>query len=303
MKLLSIAIVLTLVSAPALAQQELNGTLLKAKETKRLAIGFQEASIPFSYLGEGNKPTGFALEICVQIAEAVKKRISMPDMAIEFVPVTSANRIPLMINGTIDLQCAATTNNADRGKQVAFTNTHFLSATRFASKKANNLNKIEDLKGKTVTAVAGSTNINQINKASADMNLGITVLPAKDQLEAFLLLETDRAFAFVLDDVQLAVGIARSKTPEAFTISSGALSKAEPYGIMLRREDPQFKQVADDVTAALYKGPGIEALYRKWFQSPVPPNNVNFNYPMPGAMKKAFANPSNSPDPDAYAAD
>jgi glutamate/aspartate transport system substrate-binding protein len=302
MKTSSIALVLALAAAPALAQ-DLSGTLLKAKETKRLAIGFQEASIPFSYLDGANKPVGFAVDLCVKIAEAARKRINMADMAIEFVPVTSANRIPLMINGTIDLQCAATTNNADRQKQVAFTNTHFLSATRFASKKANNLNKIDDLKGKVVTAVAGSTNINQINKLNTEKGLGLTVLPAKDQLDAFLLLETDRAQAFVLDDVQLAVGIARSKTPDAFTISAEALSKPEPYGIMLRREDPQFKQLADEVTAAIYKSPEIEALYRKWFLSPVPPNNVNFNYPMPGAMKKAFANPSNSADPDAYAAE
>jgi glutamate/aspartate transport system substrate-binding protein len=293
-----LAVAVTLSSAVA---AELTGTLLKIKETGRIAIGFQEGSVPFSYLDGSQKPVGFALDVCVRIADVVKKQLDLRELAVEMVPVTSSTRIPLMMNGTIDLHCSATTNNAERTKLVDFTNTHFLAATRFAAKKSLNLNRIDDLKGKAVVAVAGSTNIVQLNKVNADRKLGITVVPAKDQLEAFLMIETDRVQAYVLDDVQLAVAIARSKEPPAYMISEEAFSKPEPYGIMLRKDDPSFKAVADNVTAELYQSQEIEGLYKKWFEAPVPPNGTNFKYPMPSALRKAFAKPTNSSDPDAYA--
>jgi glutamate/aspartate transport system substrate-binding protein len=216
-------------------------------------------------------------------------------------PVTSSNRIPLLMNGTIDLHCSSTTNNAERQKLVDFANTHFLSATRFAAKKSLNITTIDDLKGKAAVAVAGSTNIAQLSKVNTERKLGITVIPAKDQLEAFLMMETDRAQADVLDDVQLAVAIARAKDPGAYIISTEAFSKPEPYGIMLRKDDAPFKAVADRVTAELYQSSEIDALYKKWFESPVPPSGINFNYPMPPALRSSFKHPSSSPDPDAYA--
>jgi len=219
---------------------------------------------------------------------------------VEFLPVTSSNRIPLMVNGTLDLHCSATTNNADRQKQVAFTNTHFLSATRFAAKKAAKINTIDDLKGKAVTAVAGSVNLTQLAKVNTERNLGINVMPAKDQAEAFLLLETDRAQAYALDDVQLSVAIARSKEPALFMISEEAFSKPEPYGIMLRREDAPFKALADRATAELYASPEIEVLYKRWLESPTPPNGLNYNVPMSAALRNAFKKPSSSFDPDVY---
>lgn len=279
---------------------DLSGTLEKVKDTNRLAIGFQEASIPFSYLDGDQKPVGFAIDICLKIAEVVKQELDQPDMAVDFVPATSANRIPLLVNGTIDLNCAATTNSAERQKQISFTNTHFLTASRFVSKKEANLDTIEDLKGKAVTSVSGSTNINQVNKVNADRDLGMRVVPAKDQMEAFLMLETDRANAYVMDDVQLAVAIARSKQPDGYAISTDAFSKAEPYGVMLRRDDAPFQELVDRVTADLFRSEEIETLYSKWFESPVPPHGMNFNYPMPEALRKAFQNPQRSHDPDDY---
>jgi glutamate/aspartate transport system substrate-binding protein len=288
-------------SSCALAQAP-GGTLQKIKETNRLVIGFQEASVPFSYLDANQKPIGFAVDICLKIADALKQELNLPNMKVEFIPVLSSTRIPLLLNDTIDLNCASATNNVERRKQVEFTNTHFLTATRFISKKANNLHRIDDLKGKTVVSVGGTTNIGQLNKVNADRKLGIKVVSVKDQLEAFLMVETDRAVAYVMDDVQLAIPAARSKTPDAFEISEDTFSKPEPYGIILRKNDPGFKELTDRVTAALYKSPAIEALYKKWFQSPTPPDGVNFNYPMPAGLKRAFANPSDSPDPDVYAA-
>jgi glutamate/aspartate transport system substrate-binding protein len=301
MRLPALLFAFAFVASPV-AAEELGGTLQKVKETKRITLGYQEASVPFSYLDGDQKPIGFALDICLKIVDAVKKQLNMPDIAVEFTPVTSSNRIPLMVNGTLDLHCSATTNNADRQKQVAFTNTHFLSATRFAAKKAAKVNTIDDLKGKSVTAVAGSVNLTQLVKVNTERNLGINVMPAKDQAEAFLLLETDRAQAYALDDVQLAVAIARSKEPALYMISEETFSKPEPYGIMLRREDAPFKALADRTTAELYASPEIEVLYKKWLQSPTPPNGLNYNVPMSPALRNAFKKPSSSFDPDVYEA-
>jgi glutamate/aspartate transport system substrate-binding protein len=263
-------------------------------------LGIQEASVPFSYLDGDQKVIGYAVDICMKIVDAVKQELKLSSLTVETSPVTSSNRIPLMMNGTVDLVCSATTNNAERQRQVAFTNSHFLSATRFAARKADNINTIDALKGKPVVAVSGSTNMVQLNQANTARNLGVTVLAAKDQAEAFLMLETGRAAAYVLDDVQLAVAIARSKDPSAYMISEEAFSKAEPYGIMLRKDDAPFKTVADRATANLYRSPEIEAIYKKWFESPVPPGGLNFRTPMAKVVRDAFANPSDNPDPASY---
>ncbi|MHC2251317.1 glutamate/aspartate transport system substrate-binding protein [Bradyrhizobium embrapense] len=299
MRLPAILFALILVASPA-AAEELSGTLQKIKETKKVTLGFQEASVPFSYLDDSQRPIGFALDICLKIVDAVKQELGMPDIAVDYLPVTSSNRIPLMVNGTIDLHCSATTNSAERQKQVTFTNSHFLSATRFAAKKSSGINTIDDLKGKSVTAVAGSVNLTQLIKVNMERKLGINVLPAKDQAEAFLMLETDRAQAYALDDVQLAVAIARSKEPALYMISAEAFSKAEPFGIMLRREDAPFKALADRATAELYQSPEIEVMYRKWLEQPTPPNGINYNVPISPALRNAFAHPSSSFDPDVY---
>ena len=292
-----LAVVLLAIPAHA---SELTGTLQKVKETNRIVLGFQEASVPFSYLDGNQKAIGYAVDICMKIVDAVKRELKLSSLDVETSPVTSSNRIPLMMNGTVDLVCSATTNNAERQRQVAFTNSHFLSATRFAARKSDNITTIDQLKGKPVVAVAGSTNMVQLNQVNAARNLGITPLAAKDQAEAFLILETGRAAAYVLDDVQLAVAIARSKDPSAYIISEEAFSKAEPYRIMLRRDDAAFKAVADRATAELYRSPEVEALYKKWFESPVPPNELNFKTPMTAVLRNAYAHPSDSPDPASY---
>jgi glutamate/aspartate transport system substrate-binding protein len=299
MRLPAILFAAALAASPV-AAEDLGGTLQKIQETKKITLGYQEASVPFSYLDGDQKPVGFALDICLKIVDAVKKQLGTSDIAVDFTPVTSSNRIPLMVNGTIDLHCSATTNNADRQKQVAFTNTHFLSATRFAAKKAAGVNGIDDLKGKSVTAVAGSVNLTQLIKVNTQRNLGINILPAKDQAEGFLMLETDRVQAYVLDDVQLAVAIARSKEPKLYMLSTEAFSKPEPYGIMLRKDDAPFKALADRATAELYQSPEIEVLYKKWLESPTPPNGLNYNVPMSPALRNAFKKPSSSFDPDVY---
>ena len=282
--------------------EELTGTLKKVKETGTITIGYRDSSIPFSYLDDNQKPIGYAMDICYKIVDAVKAELKLDKLAVELNPVTSSTRIPLLANGTIDLECGSTTNNAERLKQVWFTNTHFLTATRFVSKKANKLDKIDDLKGKSVVSTSGTTNIKQLTEANAARNLGINIIPAKDHAEAFLMVETDRAVAFVMDDILLASLVAGSKEPGAYVISSDAFSKPEPYGIMLRKDDPAFKKVVDGATAALYQSSEGQKLYDKWFTQKIPPKGLNLNAPISPELKHEFAKPSDSPDPDSYSA-
>jgi glutamate/aspartate transport system substrate-binding protein len=282
--------------------EDLTGTLKNIKETGAITLGFRDSSIPFSYLDDNQKPVGFAMDICYKVVDAVKKELKLDKLEVKLNPVTSATRIPLMANGTIDLECGSTTNNAERQKQVAFTNTHFLTASRYVTKKASKIGSIDDLKGKTVVSTAGTTNIKQLTEANAARNLNITIVPAKDHAEAFLMVETDRAVAFVMDDILLASLVAGSKTPDDYAISKDAFSKPEPYGIMLRRDDPAFKKVVDAATAAVYISGEGQKLYDKWFTAKIPPKGLNLNTPIGPELKAEFAKPSDSPDPDSYKA-
>ena len=301
LRLMGLALAAAFCAAQAHADEP-TGTLKKIKETGVITIGYRDSSIPFSYLDDNQKPIGFAIDICLKIVDAVKQELKLDKLAVEFNPVTSSTRIPLLANGTIDMECGSTTNNADRLKQVAFTNTHFLTATRFVSKKSSKLNSIEDLKGKSVASTSGTTNIKQLTEANAARNLGINIIPAKEHAESFLMVETDRAVAAVLDDILLASFVAGSKDPGAYVISTDAFSKPEPYGIMLRKDDPAFKKVADDATAALYQSPEGQKLYDKWFMQKIPPKGLNLNVSIGAELKKAFARPSDSSDPDSYKA-
>src|SRR5438477_8944692 len=274
----------TLFTGPAIAQ-ELTGTLKNIKDTGAITLGFRDSSIPFSYLDDNQKPIGYAMDICYKVVDAVKKELKLDKLEVKLNPVPSSTRIPLLANGTIDLECGSTTNNADRLKQVSFTNTHFLTATRFVSKKSSNLNSIDDLKGKSVVSSSGTTNIKQLTEANAARNLGINIIPAKEHAESFLMVETDRAVAAVLDDILLASFVAGSRDPGAYVISKDAFSKPEPYGIMLRKDDPAFKKVADAATAALYQSADGQKLYDKWFMQKIPPKGLNLNAPISSEPK------------------
>jgi glutamate/aspartate transport system substrate-binding protein len=283
---------------PASAQQ-LTGTLKKIKDTGAITIGHRESSVPFSYYDDKQQVVGYAMDLCMRIVDAVKKELKVDKLDVKLNPVTSATRIPLIANGTIDLECGSTTNNLERQKQVSFTITHFVTANRFVAKKANKLHKLEDLKGKTVVSTSGTTNIKQINELNAQKNLGLNILTANDHAEAFLMVETDRAAAFVMDDILLASLVAGSKAPSDYSISDDPLS-VEPYGIMLRREDPPFKKVADDAMKATYSSGQVNAIYEKWFLKPIPPRNINLNVPMSASFKKVVAKPTDSGNPDDY---
>src|SRR5437660_6596969 len=299
LRLFGLAIAAAFCASQANAE-ELTGTLKNIKETGAITLGHRDSSIPFSYLDDSQKPIGFAMDICYRIVDAVKKELKLDKLEVKLNPVTSSTRIPLLANGTVDLECGSTTNNADRQKQISFTNTHFLTASRFVSKKANQINSIDDLKGKSVVSTSGTTNIKQLTEANAARNLNINIIPAKDHAESFLMVETDRAVAFVMDDILLAAFVAGSKDPGAYVVSTEAFSKPEPCGIMLRRDDPAFKKVVDAATAALYQGGEGLKIYEKWFTQKIPPKNLNLNVPISSELKNEFAKPSDSPDPDSY---
>jgi glutamate/aspartate transport system substrate-binding protein len=297
--LLGLTLAAALGASPAGAE-ELTGTLKNIKDTGTITLGFRDSSIPFSYLDDNQKPVGFAMDICYKIVDAVKKELKLDKLEVKLNPVTSATRIPLMANGTIDLECGSTTNNAERQKQVSFTNTHFLTASRYVFKKSSGLKSIDDLKGKTVVSTAGTTNIKQLTEANVARSLGATIVPAKDHAEAFLMVETDRAVAFVMDDILLASLVAGSKSPSDYVISTDAFSTPEPYGIMLRKDDAPFKKVVDAATSAVYSSGEGQKLYDKWFMAKIPPKDLNLNTPISPELKAAFAKPSDSPDPASY---
>ena len=289
---------LMFVAAPAIAQ-ELTGTLKKVKDSGTITIGYRDASIPFSYLDQNQKPIGYAMDICYKVVDAVKAKLKMPDIKIALNPVTSSTRIPLMANGTIDLECGSTTNNAERKKQVDFGMTYYVIKYRWVSKASDHMDTIDSLKGQTVVSTAGTTDIKALNELNTSKNMGMTVLSANDHPAAFLMVETGRAKAFLMDDILLSGLVANSKNPADFHISKDSLG-LEPYSLMMRRDDPEFKKVVDDAMTKLYKSGEIETIYKKWFESKIPPKGINLNIPISDALQKVFANPTDSPDPKVY---
>ena len=276
-----------------------DGTLKKVKDSGAITIGHRDASVPLSYYDDKQQPIGYAMDLCARIVDAVKSELKMPSLKVNYQLVTSANRIPLMANGTIDLECGSTTNNIARQEQVWFTITHFVTANRWVYKKSSNVGKLADLKGKTIVSTAGTTNIKGMTEINAAKNLGMNIISANGHGEAFQMVETGRAVAFVMDDILLYSLVAQSRSPADYAISPVALS-VEPYGIMLRKDDKAFKAVVDKAMVDTYKSGAINAIYSKWFEKPIPPKNINLNLPMGAAFKKVVAKPTDSGDPKVY---
>jgi glutamate/aspartate transport system substrate-binding protein len=291
------ALLAALAFAATAAAQE--GTLKKIKDSGAITIGHRDASVPFSYYDDKQQPVGYSMDLCARIVEAVKKEVGVPNLKVNYQLITSANRIPLMANGTIDLECGSTTNNLARQEQVWFATTHFVTANRFVTKRGAKIGKLADLKGKTIVSTAGTTNIKQITEINGEQKLGMNIISANGHAEAFQMVETGRAVAFVMDDILLYSLVAQSRSPKDYVISADALS-VEPYGIMLRKDDAAFKKVVNGALNALYKSGEINKIYDKWFLKPVPPKNINLNVPMSAQLKKVVANPTDSGDPNAY---
>ena len=284
--------VVALSIATAICAQDLTGTLKKAKDTGAFTIGYRESSIPFSYLDDKQQPIGYAMDLCMKVFEAVKAELKMPNLKLNLQPVTSSNRIPLLQNGTIDLECGSTTNSVDRQKQVSFGPTYFVINVTAAVKKKSGIKSLADLNGKTISTTAGTTSVTLLRQYDRTKNADIKSIDAKDHAESFLLLTQDRTSAFIMDDILLAGLIANSSNPGDYMILSNESLRTEPYSMMLRKDDPQFKALVDKTVGGVMKSGEIEKLYAKWFMSPIPPKNVNMNFPETAAIKAAFANPN-----------
>jgi len=281
---------LAFVAMPAVAE-ELAGTLKKIRETGAITIGHRESSIPFSYLDDAQRPVGYAMDLCMKVVEAVKAELRMPGLKVNLQPVTSANRIPLMQNGTVDLECGSTTNSLKRQEQVAFGPSYFVVNITAAVKKDSGINTLADLNGKTIATTSGTTSVPLLKQYEKTAAIDVKEIYGKDHAESFLLLANDRAAAFVMDDILLAGQIANSPTPAAYRIIPESL-RQEPYSMMLRRDDPQFKALVDRAVGDLMRSGEIEQIYEKWFASPIPPRGTNLNFPMTPAIKDAFARPN-----------
>jgi glutamate/aspartate transport system substrate-binding protein len=290
MKLLvKIAVALVaLVIGSALCAQE---TLKKAKDTGSFTLGYRESSIPFSYLDDKQQPIGYAMDLCMKVFDAVKTELKMPNLKLNLQSVSSSNRIPLLQNGTIDLECGSTTNSVERQKQVAFGPTYFVINVTAGVKKKSGIKSLLDLAGKTVSTTSGTTAVPLLKEFEKAKNIEIKTIYGKDHAESFLLLAQDRTSAFVMDDILVAGEIANSSNPGDYMILTDSL-RTEPYAMMLRKDDPQFKALVDKTIGGVMKSGEINAIYAKWFTSPIPPKGINLNFPATPAIKDAFANPN-----------
>ena len=296
-QLLSAAIAAALISTPVFAA-ELTGTLKKIKESGTITLGHRDSSIPFSYIADGSgKPVGYSHDVQLAIVEGLKKQLDMPDLKVKYNLVTSQTRIPLVQNGTVDVECGSTTNNAERAQQVDFSVGIFEIGTRLLSKKDSPYKDFADLKGKNVVTTAGTTSERILKAMNADKQMGMNVISAKDHGEAFNMLESGRAVAFMMDDALLAGEMAKAKKPTDWAVT-GTPQSYEIYGCMLRKGDPDFKKAVDDAIVALYKSGEINKIYAKWFESPIPPKGLNLNFPMSDKVKELIANPSDKPAPE-----
>jgi len=286
-------LLLLVLAAPAIALAQ-QGTLDKIKANGTMTLAYRESSIPFSYLDDKAQPTGFGFEICERIADNVKKATGRADLKKQFQAVTSANRIPLLTNGTIDIECGSTTNNSERGKQVQFAINYFYTGTRFLVKAGTNVNKLSDLAGKTVVSTTGTTNYQIIRRLNEEQKLGINLIGAKDHAESALLVESGRAVAFGMDDI-LLYGLRASALNPADLAVVGEPIQVEPYAIMLRQDDPAFQKLVDDTIVGMMKSGEFEQLYKKWFQSPIPPKGINLQVPMSKELADNIKSPSDKP--------
>ncbi|SFN29509.1 L-glutamate-binding protein /L-aspartate-binding protein [Formivibrio citricus] len=276
---------------PAAQAAELTGTLKKIKDSGTIVLGNRDSSIPFSYLANNSKPIGYSVDIAQAIADEVKKELKMPGLKVKYNLVTSQTRIPLVQNGTVDVECGSTTNNVERQQQAAFSLGIFQIGTRLLTKKTSGINDFPDLAGKNVVTTAGTTSERLLKKMNEEKKMKMRIISAKDHGESFLMLESGRVAAFMMDDALLAGEMAKAKKPADWAIV-GKPQSAEIYGCMLRKGDPQFKAVVDRAIAGLYKSGKINAIYDRWFLKPIPPKGLNMGFPMSHELKTLIAKPT-----------
>lgn len=267
-----------------------SGTLEKIKKSGTVVLGYRDSSIPFSYIADNpTQPVGYAHDLQLKVVEALKKDLNMPDLKVRYNLVTSQNRIPLVSNGTVDLECGSTTNNKERQQQVDFSVGFFQVGSRLLTAKDSGIKDFSDLKGKKLVTTAGTTSERYIRQHEKELGIG-EIISAKDHAESFLMLQNGRAAAFMMDDILLAGEKSKAINPEKWEIV-GTAPIQEIYGCMLRKGDTGFKKIVDGAITETYKSGEINDMYKKWFQSAVPPKNINLNFQMSDQLKSLISNP------------
>lgn len=289
---LLLSLLLAPVTAPVHAQS--SPTLKKIADTGVISLGHRESSIPFSYYDDKQQVVGYSHEMMLKAVEAIKAELKKPNLAIKLVPVTSQNRIPLVLNGSVDIECGSTTNNTERARQVDFSTNIFVVGTRLMTKKDSGIKDFADLKGKNVVVTAGTTSERLLRKHNEQTQAGMSIISAKDHGESFLTLETGRAVAFMMDDALLYGEKAKAKKPDDWVVVGKPMSE-EAYGCMMRKGDPAFKKIVDAaLTKAMTSGEAAK-VYAKWFQAPIPPKGLNLNWPMSDDVQALFKAPNDKP--------
>lgn len=269
-------------------------TLEKIAAADKITVGYREAAVPFSYLLAPNKAVGFSVDLTQAIVDDVRARLRRPSLQVDSIPVTGANRIPLLANGTYDLECGSTTNTSARGKEVAFSINFFYAGTRFLTKRDSGIKNYADLANKIVASTAGSTNEKVLKKFAVDHNIDVQIISGKDYADALKLVETGQASALALDDVLLYGLRANSANPGALEVVAQTL-QVEPYACMVRKDDRAFKRLVDATITRLMKSGEFAALYKKWFESPIPPAGANLDMPMSDALRANLKKRSDKP--------
>ncbi|MDO8693495.1 MAG: transporter substrate-binding domain-containing protein [Sheuella sp.] len=290
LKTAGLLIAATLMAQPAFSQ-ELTGTLKKIKDSGTITLGARESSAPFSYSLGGTQFVGFSVDLMMKVVDRLKTELKMPDLKYTIIPFTAQNRIPLIQNGTLDFECSSTTNTLERQQQVAFSTSFFVIGTKLLTAKDSGIKDFTDLKGKNLSTTAGTTSERLINKYNETQNAGINVMAARENTQSFLAVDSGRAVAFMMDDAILYGERAKSKNPDKWTVVGTPMSR-EAYGCMMRRDDAPFKKLVDEVLTEQMKSGAINANYKKWFESPIPPRNTSLDFPQSADLKALYANPN-----------
>ena len=288
---LAAAGVLLGLGAGCAAAEGLGVVLQKIKDTGTITVGHREASVPFSYLDDSQKPIGFSLDLCGLAIDKVRAKLGMPGLKVEYQAVNSSNRIPLVKNHTVDIECGSTANMIQRQTEVAFSVTTYAPQFKWLALKSSGIRTTEDLKHKSVAVTQGSNTVQFVTRLNSERALGLKILQGKDHAESFLLLQTGRASAFIEDDILLAGLKATAAAPDDFAFLEDAFP-SDPYAVVIARDDPALKEVVDDALKAAMKSGEYDRLYAKWFESPIPPRNVNLHFPQSDKLRDLIRSPS-----------
>ena len=280
-----------LLSTYAAGQEVQPPTLETIARTGIIRLGYADRNIPFSYLGTGPEPIGYSIELCLKVVDSIREKLDLPGLKVDFVKRTPSNRITLLNDGTIDMECVASTNTEERRKAVWFSYSHFITGTRYVALKSSGLNTVADLAGRTVVVTTGTINISQLNVLNRKLGLNIAVLQNDSTEGGFEMVTENRASAFVMDDILLRSFVAETGKPEDYAISNEYLAPPQPYGLMLRHGDTGFRDAVNEALGEIYASGEIEKIYEKWFNAPIPPNGMNLQRPLPDDLADAFRNP------------